>query len=292
MFVTFLDLQSQGEFSTGTSRSFSILILCVPSFFTTCYEYFGSFLSDWIAMMRPVQSSTHSSSPDSPSSPDSMSDGDSFGYFIDPSEIDSGSLAITATKPHNEALYDVVDIDASKKLRSQDLSDELYRTYQPEMDNDDHHTRWTQSTPSGNLTLTAAVYKEYSSIVFGVKERERDDCNLERLHKVAKTIHADIHTGNVLLKLVDVRNGTVSLKFVDYGRSFSIMERINHTMRDVGWAEHFLSSSWELEGYEPAARDDIERAVQATADLMITWSYIETEQRMSFLLKKTLCLSK
>ena len=73
---------------------------------------------------------------------------------------------------------------------------------------------------------------------------------------------------------------------VDYGRSFSIMERVNHTVRDVRWAEHFLTSSWELEGYEPAARDDIERAVQATADLMITWSYIETEKRMSFLIKR------
>jgi len=105
--------------------------------------------------------------------------------------------------------------------------------------------------------------------------------SLERLHKVAKTIHGDIHTGNVLLERVDVHNGTVCLKFVDYGRSFSNIERVNHTVRDVGWAEHFLFSSWELEGYEPAARDDIERAVQATAHLMMPWSYIETEQRIA-----------
>jgi len=116
----------------------------------------------------PVQRA-HSSSPGSASSPDSISDGDSLDILIDPSEIDLGSLAITATKPHNEALYEVLDMDASIKLRSQVLFDELYRTYHPEMEKDDHYTTLTQSTPFGNLTLATAVYKGYSSVVFGVK---------------------------------------------------------------------------------------------------------------------------
>jgi hypothetical protein len=104
---------------------------------------------------------------------------------------------------------------------------------------------------------------------------------LERLHNVAKTIHGDVHAGNILLDHISDRNGTVSLKIIDYGRSFSNMERVNETVRDIGWATDPVFSSWELEGYEPAARDDIERAVRVVAGLMMPWSFAEAEKKLS-----------
>ena len=105
--------------------------------------------------------------------------------------------------------------------------------------------------------------------------------HLERLHTVAKTVHGDIHNGNIMLDHIDDRNGTISLKFIDYGRAFTNSERLNETIRKLGWAEDCLFSRRELEGYDPAPRDDIERAIHITAQLMMPWSFDDAEETIS-----------
>ena len=103
---------------------------------------------------------------------------------------------------------------------------------------------------------------------------------LQQLHRVGKVVHGDIHINNIMIEGLDNRNGTISLKFIDYGRSFSNMYRNNQTVRRFGWAHDRQFSSWELEGYDPAPRDDVERAVQVVAQIMMPWSYVEVEQRI------------
>ena len=51
--------------------------------------------------------------------------------------------------------------------------------------------------------------------------------------------------------------------------------------RRLGWADDCLFSRWELEGYDQAPRDDIERAIHVTAQLMMPWSFDDAEKTIS-----------
>ena len=114
----------------------------------------------------------------------------------------------------------------------------------------------------------------YTSILIGYSMI----ANLERLHKVGKMVHGDVHSGNIILEHLDERNLTISLKFIDYGRSFANVESVNETVRKYGWTYSPLLSEWELEGYATAPRDDIIQALQVMVRLMMPWSFIETEK--------------
>jgi hypothetical protein len=97
-------------------------------------------------------------------SPVSLPDGDSVEYHT--LSIDLGSLALSTTELYKESLLSHVDVDASRKLRSQFVEDELHLDYEPKMD-----SHLYQPTPLGNMSLTTVVYKGYKSVVFGVAER-------------------------------------------------------------------------------------------------------------------------
>jgi serine/threonine protein kinase len=89
---------------------------------------------------------------------------------------------------------------------------------------------------------------------------------LENLHNRAKIVHGDIHSANIMIESIDA--DSVSMKFIDFARSFENVERPTKKFRSSFWSSHQLYSPWELAGHYPAPRDDVYRAIELIARLI------------------------
>jgi hypothetical protein len=102
---------------------------------------------------------------------------------------------------------------------------------------------------------------------------------IELLHNNASVVHGDIHLGNIMLE----SENPLSLKFIDFARSFENVKRPNERIRNPGWSAHPILSQWELDGYMSAPRDDVARIVGLVALIMNppeSYKVLETLSRL------------
>ena len=96
---------------------------------------------------------------------------------------------------------------------------------------------------------------------------------LERIHTTGRFVHGDIHMTNVMVE----SGSPVKLSLIDFGRSFQNIRKQTDRIRASGWSTHPLFSMWEIDGFTPSARDDVARAVELVARLMLPEIYTAFE---------------
>ncbi len=99
---------------------------------------------------------------------------------------------------------------------------------------------------------------------------------VETLHSEAGIIHGDIHGSNIMVTESDYGK-SVSLRFVDFGRSTVHGHKSELRIHKRFWTTHKFFSPWEILGYTTAARDDVMNAVQVIARLMFPLEYEDDE---------------
>jgi hypothetical protein len=94
---------------------------------------------------------------------------------------------------------------------------------------------------------------------------------IEKLHTEARIGHGDIHESNIMVSW-----DTGNLTLIDFARAFALVKRTTMQIRSPFWSTHALFSYREILGYTPTAIDDVLRAVETIARLMIPGSdYLE-----------------
>jgi hypothetical protein len=96
---------------------------------------------------------------------------------------------------------------------------------------------------------------------------------LERIHTTGRFVHGDIHMTNVMVE----SGSPVELSLIDFGRSFQNIRKQTDRIRASGWSTHPLFSMWEIDGFTSSARDDVARAVELVARLMLPEIYTAFE---------------
>jgi hypothetical protein len=94
---------------------------------------------------------------------------------------------------------------------------------------------------------------------------------IQVLHRNASVVHGDIHSGNIMIESED----PLSLKFIDFARSFENTERPKMRIRETLWSTHQLFSAWEIDGFASSARDDVARIVETVAAMINPPEYLD-----------------
>jgi hypothetical protein len=98
---------------------------------------------------------------------------------------------------------------------------------------------------------------------------------LERIHREGQFVHGDIHLSNIMLE--SESRDAVKISLIDFARSFQNIPKPTDRIRPTGWSAHPLYSYWEIDGFLPSARDDVARAVEVVARLMLPEVYFSFE---------------
>ena len=104
---------------------------------------------------------------------------------------------------------------------------------------------------------------------------------LQHLHTVAKIVHGDIHTPNVMIQ-IDPTTKKTELKLIDFELAFHKSDTRLPTdpVHEPGTFYHRLYSLWQLLGYAWSARDDLLKALQSIAELTQPSSFVEFEKKI------------
>ncbi len=101
---------------------------------------------------------------------------------------------------------------------------------------------------------------------------------LQVLHEDMKIVHGDIHTSNVMIVK---SSSSIRLYLVDFGRAFRLrtdLSEISKVQR-CEWNQ-IMNTQWQIDGYEWAARDDLNKAIQLFAHLMNPREYHFLERQI------------
>jgi len=101
---------------------------------------------------------------------------------------------------------------------------------------------------------------------------------LQVLHKEMKIVHGDIHTSNVMFAQSP---SSTRLYLVDFGRAFRLRTDLPEIpkVQRMEWNQ-IMNTQWQIDGYEWAARDDLNKAIQLFAHLMNSREYHTLERQI------------
>ena len=103
---------------------------------------------------------------------------------------------------------------------------------------------------------------------------------LEKMHKMLKIIHGDIHSGNIMIRRnnsTDVNDFSVVL--IDFGRArIDPGNLTNDRIHPIGKWFHNLCSPWQIDGRHCGRRDDIYKTVHMYGCLINPFEYCAREE--------------